>query len=154
MNRDAFLTRAQAATVTRVSADVIGKWHARGWVNAAGERQRITVKPGRGRTLLYRLGDILDAERDTRMKPNSRRGSRRVPAQLCAAPPASPAEGSPEHEEDRAHPRRSLDTDEDRFVQFQVLPLRGHWVNDHTACRVSCKVAHNSSAARLAVSPV
>lgn len=59
--------------LTGVSADSIGKWHARGWRGPDGEQRTLTTKPGKGRTLKYRLGDILDAERDTRSNPNSRR---------------------------------------------------------------------------------
>lgn len=75
MNLDAYVTRGQAATITGVSEDSIGKWHHRGWLTPDGERRHLRTKPGRGRHLRYRLGDILDAERDTRGNPNSRRGS-------------------------------------------------------------------------------
>ncbi|MFI7608803.1 hypothetical protein ACIBTV_27335 [Micromonospora sp. NPDC049366] len=91
INRDAYLTRAQAAIVTRVSADAIGKWHARGWLNADGARQHLTVKRLPNGNLLYRLGDILDAERDTARNPNSRRGSKRSATQLRATPSPSRA---------------------------------------------------------------
>jgi len=73
INPDAYVTRAQAAKVTGVSEDSIGKWHARGWLNEAGERSHLRTRPGKGRHLLYRLGDILTAERETRTNPNSRR---------------------------------------------------------------------------------
>ncbi|MBQ1047879.1 hypothetical protein KBX50_05320 [Micromonospora sp. C51] len=86
INRDAYLTRAQAAFVTRVTADAIGKWHARGWLNADGERQRLAVKRLANGNVLYRLGDILDAERDTAMNPNSRRGASKPPSQYRATP--------------------------------------------------------------------
>lgn len=73
MNPDAYITRRQAAMVTGVSADAIGKWHARGWRGTEGELRHLRTRPGSGRTLLYRLGDIIDAERETRHNPNSRR---------------------------------------------------------------------------------
>lgn len=73
MNPDAYVTRAQAATVTGVRPDTIGKWLARGWVDPAGERHTLATKPGGGRSLLFRLGDILAAERDTRLNPRARR---------------------------------------------------------------------------------
>jgi hypothetical protein len=73
MNQDAYITRAQAAMLTTVSADSIGKWHARGWRSSDGELRHLRTRPKNGRVLLYRLGDILDAERDTRNNPNSRR---------------------------------------------------------------------------------
>lgn len=73
MNQDAYITRAQAAMLTGVSADSIGKWHARGWRSGEGELRHLRTRPKNGRVLLYRLGDILDAERETRNNPNSRR---------------------------------------------------------------------------------
>jgi hypothetical protein len=74
VNLDAYITRAQASLLTGVTADSIGKWHHRGWLTPDGERRYLRTKPGRGKHLRYRLGDILDAERDTRTNPNSRRG--------------------------------------------------------------------------------
>lgn len=82
MNPDAYVTRSQAAMLTGVSTDSIGKWHARGWRSPAGEQRALTTKPGKGKTLRYRLGDILAAERDTRSNPNSRRPT---PSMLLAA---------------------------------------------------------------------
>jgi len=73
MNPDAYVTRGQAAMVTGVRPDTIGKWLARGWVDPAGERHTLTTRPGDGRVLLFRLGDILAAERDTRLNPRARR---------------------------------------------------------------------------------
>lgn len=104
MNRDAYLTRGQAAKVTAVSPDVIGKWHARGWIDSTGQRRRLTVRRRPDGNLEYRLRDILDAERDTRKNPNCRRGSRRAPAHLRAASPVSAGEGASGPVGDRAHP--------------------------------------------------
>lgn len=73
MNPDAYVTRAQAAMVTGVRPDTIGKWLARGWKTPAGEHRQLSTRPGDGRFLLFRLGDILAAERDTRLNPRSRR---------------------------------------------------------------------------------
>lgn len=81
MNPDAYITRAQAAKVTGVSADAIGKWHARGWQDPCGGKHQLQTRPGPGRTLLYRLGDIMTAERETRRSPNSRRP---MPALMAA----------------------------------------------------------------------
>jgi hypothetical protein len=79
MNQDAFVSRAQAAMVTGVRPDTIGKWLARGWVDLTGERHKLTTKPAAdGRSLLYRLGDILAAERDTRLNPRARRRPPRI----------------------------------------------------------------------------
>ncbi len=74
MNHDAYVSRAQAAQVTGVRPDTIGKWLARGWVGADGQRHRLTTRlADNGRNLLFRLGDILIAERDTRLNPRARR---------------------------------------------------------------------------------
>ncbi len=73
MNPDAYVTRGQAAMVTGVRPDTIGKWLARGWVDPTGDRHTLTTKPAAGRGLLFRLGDILAAERDTRLNPRARR---------------------------------------------------------------------------------
>lgn len=77
VNPDAFLTRAQAAMVTGVSPDAIGKWRARGWLSSDSVRRHLRVRRCGDGTLRYRLGDILDAERDTRMSGHSRRHVRR-----------------------------------------------------------------------------
>jgi hypothetical protein len=73
VNLDAYVTRAQAAMVTGVRPDTIGKWLARGWVDPAGSRHALTTRPSGSRGLLFRLGDILAAERDTRLNPRARR---------------------------------------------------------------------------------
>lgn len=73
MNVDVWVSRGQAAYFTGVSADAIGKWHARGWLAGDGSRRRLRTKRlGNGR-LMYRVGDILDAERDTHLSGKSRR---------------------------------------------------------------------------------
>lgn len=74
MNPDVYVTRGQAAMITGVTADAIGKWQHRGWLTPDGERRFLRTCPAAGRKLKYRLGDILEAERDTRNSPNSRRG--------------------------------------------------------------------------------
>lgn len=82
MNPDAYVTREQASMLTGVSRDAIGKWRARGWHAPDGSHRELSTKPGKGNSLRYRLGDILDAERDTRSNPNSRRPA---PRHLLAA---------------------------------------------------------------------
>lgn len=82
MDLDAYVTRSQAALVTGVRPDTIGKWHARGWTDPDGQRRTLRTAPGSGRTLLFRLGDILEAERDTRLNPRARR--RHLPPALAA----------------------------------------------------------------------
>ncbi|MEU7905295.1 hypothetical protein [Actinoplanes sp. NPDC049118] len=89
MDLDAFLTRAQAAMVTGVSPDAIGKWRARGWLPPDGARRHLRVRRCGDGTLRYRLGDILEAERDTRMSGHSRRGTSRCRA--SGQRPRSPA---------------------------------------------------------------
>ena len=66
MNLDARLTRAQAATYLAITPATITMWK---------QRQKITTDE-HGR---YRLGDLLEVERDTRRSPNSHR-------QLCLTP--------------------------------------------------------------------
>ena len=85
MNPDAYLTRAQASLVTGVSPDAIGKWRSRGWVSPTGARRRLQVVRRSDGTLRYRLGDILDAECDTRMSGHSRRGVRQHTDRRTAA---------------------------------------------------------------------
>lgn len=75
MDLDAYITRSQAAQITGARPDTIGKWHARGWTTPDGERRTLRTRSGGGRTLLYRLGDILDADRDTRLNLRARRRS-------------------------------------------------------------------------------
>lgn len=57
-NMDALLTAVDAATRFRTSIAVILMWRNRGTLTSAG-------KDWRGRHL-YRLGDLIDAERNTR----------------------------------------------------------------------------------------
>lgn len=75
MNLEAGLTRAQAAQMLGVSRATVSMWALSGWVGADGTKRGLTiVGQGPRRARLYRLGDLLDAERDTRTNPNSRRG--------------------------------------------------------------------------------
>jgi hypothetical protein len=76
VNLDAYLTRAQARQVIGVSLATVGNWRARGWFGQDGHRQQLRTKSGPRGTLLYRLGDLLEAERDTRMSPRSPRYAR------------------------------------------------------------------------------
>ena len=84
IDRDAYVPRALAAHLTGLAADTIGKWHARGWLapdpDSPGHtvRRRLTVKRRADGNLLYRVGDILDADRDTKANPNSRRRPREM----------------------------------------------------------------------------
>ena len=79
MNLDAYLTRWQAHKVTGVSRDSIGKWRARGWVGQDGQRRQLRITRHGDGTLRYRLGDLLEAERDTRMSKQSPRYARPAP---------------------------------------------------------------------------
>ncbi|MCC2661287.1 MAG: hypothetical protein K0R37_2061 [Arthrobacter sp.] len=73
MNRNAWVSRGQASYLTGVSADAIGKWNARGWVDATGARRRLKTRRLPSGRLQYRLGDILDAERDTHLSGKGHR---------------------------------------------------------------------------------
>lgn len=75
MNHDAWVSRGEAAFLTGVSADAIGKWQARGWVTPAGARRRLTVRRLSNGRLVYRIGDVLDAERDTFLSGKGHRRS-------------------------------------------------------------------------------
>lgn len=75
VNLDAWVSRGEAAYMTGVSADAIGKWHARGWVTPDGARRRLTVRRLENGRLRYRLGDVLDAERDTHLSGKGHRGA-------------------------------------------------------------------------------
>jgi predicted transcriptional regulator len=74
MDYEAGLTREQAARMLGVTPASISMWALRGWRTADGGKRILTVV-GRGHRnqRLYRLGDLLEAERDTRINPNSRR---------------------------------------------------------------------------------
>lgn len=102
MNHAAYLTRAQAAKVTGTSEATIGNWRARGWVTPSGERRHLTTRRGAGGNLEYRLGDLLDAERDTGANPKSRRSVARWRPSLHVVPSASqhPASDGGERESD------------------------------------------------------
>lgn len=67
-NRDALVTGAQAAAKMEVSRATICHW--RKW-------RLIEPKEWRGRSPLYRWGDILDAECKARQSPRSPRHIRR-----------------------------------------------------------------------------
>jgi hypothetical protein len=80
VNNDVWVSRGFAASMTGVSPDAIGKWHARGWVDQHGVRRHLRTRPqGNGR-LLYRIGDILEAELDTHLSGKGHRGATRVAA--------------------------------------------------------------------------
>lgn len=88
INPDAYVSRAMAAQLTRVSADAIGKWHARGWLTPTADgpqRSHLRTKRLANGNLLYRVGDILQAEADTDASGNSRRGIKRRTAAAWAA---------------------------------------------------------------------
>lgn len=74
MNVDAWVSRGEAAYLTGVSPDAIGKWQARGWVTAQGVRRHLTVRRLSNGRLVYRIGDVLDAERDTFLSGKGHRG--------------------------------------------------------------------------------
>lgn len=71
VNVDAYLYRSEASTVAGVNPSTVAGWQARGWTTPAGERRHLATKPGRRGHLRYRLGDVLDAARDTAANPKS-----------------------------------------------------------------------------------
>lgn len=71
-NRDALVTATEATTrLDGVSIYLIGMWRHDGKLRVAGRR---------GRSPLYRWGDLLDVERATRLNPRSSRNEDRVAA--------------------------------------------------------------------------
>lgn len=80
VNNDAWVTRSGAAYVAGVSTDTVGKWQARGWVDRTGVRRHLRTKPQAGGRLLYRIGDILQAESDTHLSRKGHRGAVRATA--------------------------------------------------------------------------
>lgn len=85
MNPDAYLTRAQAVMFTGVPSSTIAHWRARGWLTPEGERRHLRTRAGERSWLEYHLGDLVDAERDTRSSRNSPRNWRRGRAEEQAA---------------------------------------------------------------------
>jgi len=65
MNLDALLRADEAAAYFRCDPRRIHRWRSLGHIEIAGRDDR--------GILLYRLGDLLEAERKTRRSPNSRR---------------------------------------------------------------------------------
>jgi hypothetical protein len=76
-NLDAKLDTSTAAQAARVAEHVIRTWRTRGWLDPDGNRRKLPVvdHDWRGRPL-HRLGDVLQAERETR---TSGRSFRRCP---------------------------------------------------------------------------
>jgi hypothetical protein len=67
LNPDAELTRTQAARRANVTVAVVDAWLARGWYDLTGVHHTLTTRKV-GRTRFIRHGDVLRAERDTRLK--------------------------------------------------------------------------------------
>lgn len=72
------VSRAQAVYLLKVSPATVSMWALRGWDTRDGEHRTLTVVGKRRGHRLYRYGDLVDAESDTRNNPNSRRGTVRV----------------------------------------------------------------------------
>ena len=74
IDRDGLVTASTAADRLGISLQVIHAWRTKGWLNpATGERIRLQDRGRRGRSRLYRWGDLCEAERTTRRSPKSRR---------------------------------------------------------------------------------
>lgn len=86
-NPDAGLTCHQAAAALGVRPDQVCQWHTRGWLTPTGQRRHVRIVGHSGRGRLYRYGDVVDAEADTRANPRSHRQIQpdpRVPLVVCA----------------------------------------------------------------------
>ena len=77
---DTPVPRAFAAKRLGVSPHTISMWVQRGWIDRNGNRRTVHVLGKQGRERLYRWGDLMDAEADTRRSINSPRNPRRRPA--------------------------------------------------------------------------
>lgn len=76
------LTRNQAAFKAGVTVEVIDSWRWRGWIDRDGQHRKLAVVK-RGRTPVFILEEVMEAERDTRRKPE--RSHRRLdPPELAA----------------------------------------------------------------------
>lgn len=71
MNLDAYLSRKDAALIAGVAPRTLEKWRDRGWKSPDTGQRHLTIKPGKGGTFRYRLGDVLDAARDTAANPRN-----------------------------------------------------------------------------------
>lgn len=71
MNLDAYLSRKDAALVAGVAPRTLEKWRDRGWVSPEVGRRFLSIKPGKGGTFRYRLGDVMQAAEDTGANPRS-----------------------------------------------------------------------------------
>jgi len=82
MNFDAYLSLSDAAEVAGVNPSTLEGWRRRGWIgpdpSCADEggsaplvRRHLTFRRSKGRAFAYRLGDVLDAARDTAANPRS-----------------------------------------------------------------------------------
>jgi hypothetical protein len=74
LNLDAGLPRALAALAVSVTPGTVSMWAQRGWYDADGNHHTLTVVGHDSRGRLYRYGDLLAAERDTRHSDQSFRG--------------------------------------------------------------------------------
>lgn len=68
-----FVSRSDAALAAGVTPYVVKMWRLRGWLTAQGVRRKVR-HDGTG----YHIDDVLEAERDTRRKPE--RSHRRLAA--------------------------------------------------------------------------
>lgn len=64
MNNDAYVSLKAVAEWIGISPGTIRNWRYRGWIDKDGTRRHHRV-----RDRLYRYGDVVAAERDTRGKP-------------------------------------------------------------------------------------
>lgn len=73
-DHNALVSASVAAEQLRVSIAVVCMWRNKGWIDPeSGERRYLEIAGKDGRSKLYRWGDLLIAERDTRSSPQCRR---------------------------------------------------------------------------------
>lgn len=87
LNLDAGLPRALAALAVSATPGMVSMWARRGWYDRDGQHHKLRVVGTDSRGRLYRYGDLLDAERETRYSEQSFRGvprNRKAPQPVAA----------------------------------------------------------------------
>ncbi len=73
-HRSRLVNSVEAAQAAQVSVNVISNWRNKGWLDRDGQRKYLPVAGRDYRGMpLYRYGDVLNAERETRRSGKSHR---------------------------------------------------------------------------------